>query len=159
MGFINNVVLGANKGFNRLPGLLEQAKSYATNPAMLRARGAATQLAKGTWAASKSFPAVAGGVAGGAIGAGYEYATNPNADWRSSLAAGVKGSAYGTIAGMGYYGYKAAGKMPGIKSSLRTGWQKGSAVYGANAGKVKNWWETKVAYANYMNEFEATGGF
>lgn len=154
MALVDNAVLRSNKAIGKISALIAQARSYYNNPAMLRARGVATQLANGAWTAAKSRPALIGAVGGGAAGVGYDYATNDRSNLRSMLGAGLKGSAYGSLAGLGYYGYKTYG-MAGIRSGLA----QGKAGVKAGASKVQNWWGTKVAWSNYRNEFEATGGF
>lgn len=160
MALKDNVVLAASEAFGKISALWGQARSYSTNPTMLSARATASRLANGawtgTWAAAKSRPAMIGGAAGGAIGAGYDYATDRNSDWRSSLAAGIRGAGYGSLAGMGYYGYKAAGGMSGIKSMGRAGMAKGRAGMSAGAAKVGNWWGNTVKNAGFNAANEAS---
>lgn len=147
MAFVNDTVLFANRALNRLEALSGQARSYYSNPTMLRARALAGSLA--TSAATKGAaiarnPYVAGGAIAGAVGgAGYNYATDRRANVRSMAGAGLRGAMLGGLAGDGYAGIRSLGgpraamsaarsKMSSYGAGIRKGW--GGMVSKAQAG-------------------------
>jgi hypothetical protein len=140
MAFIHDTVMMANKAMNRIPALARQASSYYSHPTMLRARGIASSLANGAKLAATSRSAMVGGLAGGAIGAGYNYATDRRSNWRSMASAGLKGAAFGVLAGMGNYGMKSMGGPKGVMSSARS-------MYGSGRSFARNQWADVTSWA------------
>lgn len=136
MAFVDNAVLAANKAVNRIGALANQAKSYYSNPAMLKARSVASGLANTAWVKGKAMATSRGamvGVLGGAAGGvGYSYMDNENGGIRDRMTAGIKGGLLGGLAGAGYSGVRAAGGPRAIMRNMSG--KMGS--YGSRAGSA-----------------------
>lgn len=146
MAFVNDTIIMANKALNRIGALANQAKSYASNPAMLRAKATASAVASSGLSTLKAArnPMLIGAGAGMAGGAGYDYLTNPRSNARSMIGAGARGGVLGAAGGLGYYGVRQAGgpravmgmmksRAMGAYGSARTGWS--NMVTRAQAGR------------------------
>lgn len=143
MAFVNDTILMANKALNGIGALARQAKSYSSNPSMLRAKSVASSIANSGVSTLKAArnPMMIGAGVGAAAGAGYNYASDPRASARSMIGAGIKGGALGAAGGLGYYGVRAAGGPRAIMGMAKS---RATSAYGS----AKSGWAGMVSKAS-----------
>lgn len=94
MAFVNNVRMAASKAMGAINSLSRQAKSYSTNPNMLRAKSVATSLAR-------SPQVMIGAGVGAAAGVGYNSMGDPRRSTGSKIGGGIRAGAIGAMLGAG----------------------------------------------------------
>lgn len=137
MALVNDTVLMANKALNRMESLYKQARSYYSNPTMVRARQVAGNLANSAWVKGRSYatsmPVMVGAGAGAAVGVGASMYNNPRGGIGDRVGAGIKGGLLGAGAGAGFKGFKDMGGRAGVRTRLGA---YGSRMRGAFTNRV-----------------------